>query len=75
MTLMVADGSIMRFCLLYSCSKVIEYAYNGCGDTGDEPSGHGTHVSGTIVGNMANANIETSKSVGVSFIQSECSVC
>lgn len=41
--------------------KIIGYAYNGCGDTSDEPSGHGTHVSGTVIGNIAEANIETSK--------------
>lgn len=43
---------------MVSCRKVIEYSYNGCGDTGDQAGGHGTHVSGTVLGSMINADIE-----------------
>lgn len=37
--------------------KVIQYNYNGCGDTTDAEEGHGTHVSGIAVGNKLNADI------------------
>lgn len=51
---------MMSYCHCHH-SKVIEYAYNGCGDSGDEVSGHGTHVSGTAVGAIAGANIENGR--------------
>lgn len=41
--------------------KVVQYNYNGCGDTSDAEEGHGTHVSGIAVGNKLNANINTGK--------------
>jgi hypothetical protein len=39
--------------------KIIQYLYNGCGDTSDAAGGHGTHVAGIATGCMANANIST----------------
>ncbi len=39
--------------------KIIQYVYNGCGDTSDAAGGHGTHVAGIATGCMANANIST----------------
>lgn len=40
--------------------KVIEYTYlDGYSDTIDEVGGHGTHVAGTIVGNIQGADIST----------------
>lgn len=41
--------------------KIIEYSYNGCGDTGDQSGGHGTHVCGTIVGAIPAADLENGK--------------
>jgi len=37
--------------------KVIQYLYNGCGDTSDGAGGHGTHVAGIAVGCIVNADI------------------
>ncbi|RYY89332.1 hypothetical protein EON63_00875 [archaeon] len=30
--------------------KVVQYLYNGCGDSNDDEAGHGTHVAGIAVG-------------------------
>jgi len=46
--------------------KVVQYAYctNGkCGDTTDNVGGHGTHVSGTVVGCIDGADISASKQI------------
>lgn len=46
--------------------KVVQYVYcmNGaCGDTFDQVGGHGTHVSGTIVGCIDGADISASKTL------------
>ena len=47
--------------LFLLCRKIIEYSYNGCGDTGDQSAGHGTHVSGTIIGAIPAADLENGK--------------
>lgn len=46
--------------------KVIQYSYNGengAGDTNDLEGGHGTHVSGTIVGNIEGADISSGNAI------------
>eukprot|EP01031_Cornospumella_fuschlensis_P029204 gene29204-35252_t len=42
-----------------SYRKVVQYLYNGCGDSNDEEAGHGTHVSGIAVGNINGKDIGT----------------
>ena len=37
--------------------KVVMYAYGSSSDTSDEAGGHGTHVSGTVTGCIAGADI------------------
>lgn len=44
-----------------SFRKVIGYITNPCGDTVDTGGGHGTHVAGTVAGNVANADIFSGK--------------
>lgn len=41
--------------------KVVQYNYNGCGDTSDGEGGHGTHVSGIAVGSISGKDIATGK--------------
>lgn len=51
----------MLFYVVSINRKIIEYSYNGCGDSGDQSAGHGTHVSGTIIGAIPAADLENGK--------------
>lgn len=51
------DVSSPSFDLKYR--KIVQYDYNGCGDTSDGEGGHGTHVSGIVAGNKINADINS----------------
>jgi hypothetical protein len=39
--------------------KIIQYSYNGCGDTNDGQAGHGTHVAGIAAGAALSTDLQT----------------
>lgn len=41
--------------------KVVQYIYSSQTDTGDSPSGHGTHVCGIVAGSIQNGNLFAGK--------------
>lgn len=41
--------------------KVVQYQYSGCGDKNDAEGGHGTHVAGIAVGDIADKDITQGK--------------